>query len=33
MVSFDDFKKLDLRVAEVVDVREHPNSDKKIAPR
>ncbi|MFC1548535.1 methionine--tRNA ligase subunit beta [Candidatus Omnitrophota bacterium] len=28
MVSFDDFKKLDLRIAEVKDVKEHPNADK-----
>jgi methionyl-tRNA synthetase len=28
MVSFEDFKKLDLRVAKVTEVREHPNADK-----
>lgn len=28
MVSFEDFKKIDLRVAEVRDVKEHPNADK-----
>ena len=28
MVSFEDFKKLDLRIAEIVDVKDHPNADK-----
>jgi methionyl-tRNA synthetase len=28
MISFEDFKKLDLRVAQVVSVKEHPNADK-----
>lgn len=28
MVSFEDFKKLDLRIAKITDVREHPNADK-----
>ncbi|MDD4956037.1 MAG: methionine--tRNA ligase subunit beta [Candidatus Omnitrophica bacterium] len=28
MVSFEDFKKLDLRIARVVEVKEHPNADK-----
>lgn len=28
MVSFDDFKKMDLRVARITDVKEHPNADK-----
>lgn len=28
MVSFEDFKKLDLRVARITDVKEHPNADK-----
>lgn len=28
MVSFDTFKSLDLRVAEIIEVREHPNADK-----
>lgn len=28
MLSFDDFKRLDLRVAEVIDVKEHPSADK-----
>jgi len=28
MVSFDDFKKLDLRIVEIKDVRPHPNADK-----
>jgi len=28
MLSFEDFKKLDIRVAEIQDAREHPNADK-----
>jgi methionine--tRNA ligase beta chain len=28
MASYDDFKKLDIRVAEIKAVREHPNADK-----
>ncbi|MGD2279512.1 MAG: hypothetical protein PVH45_05415 [Candidatus Omnitrophota bacterium] len=28
MVSFDDFKNVDLRIAEIVDVSDHPNADK-----
>ena len=28
LVKFDDFAKLDLRVARVVECREHPNADK-----
>ena len=28
MVSFDDFKKMDLRVARITDVKEHPDADK-----
>ncbi len=28
MVSFEDFKKIDLRVAEILDVEDHPNADK-----
>jgi methionyl-tRNA synthetase len=28
MISFEDFKKLDLRVAKVLEVREHPNADR-----
>ena len=28
MVAFDEFKKLDLRVAQVKSVSEHPNADK-----
>ena len=28
MVSFDDFKNLDLRIAEIVDVEDHPDADK-----
>jgi methionyl-tRNA synthetase len=27
-ISYDDFSKLDLRVASVVSAREHPNADK-----
>ncbi len=27
-VSFEDWKKLDLRVAEITDVQDHPNADK-----
>ena len=27
-VTFDDFTKLDLRVATILEVREHPNADK-----
>lgn len=28
MASYDDFLKLNLRIAEVVDVKEHPNADR-----
>ena len=28
MVSFDDFKKLDIRIAEIVEARAHPNAEK-----
>ncbi|MGB2630549.1 MAG: hypothetical protein WBD24_03750 [Candidatus Omnitrophota bacterium] len=28
MVSFEDFKKLDLKIAEILDVKDHPNADK-----
>lgn len=28
MLSFDDFKNVELRIARVVDVREHPNADR-----
>ena len=28
MVSFEDFKNVDLRIAEIVDVSDHPNADK-----
>lgn len=28
MVSFDEFKKLDLRVAEIKEVKDHPSADK-----
>ena len=27
-VSFEDFKKIDLRIARIVDVKEHPDADK-----
>ena len=27
-ISYDDFSKLDLRVATVLSAREHPNADK-----
>lgn len=27
-ISFDDFKKIDLRIAEIIDAKEHPNADK-----
>lgn len=29
-VSIDDFKKLDLRVAKVIEARPHPNADKLV---
>lgn len=29
-ISFDDFAKLDLRVAKVLEAREHPNADRLI---
>ena len=28
MISYDDFAKLDLRIAKVVEARPHPNADK-----
>jgi len=28
MITFDDFKKLDLRIAEVKSAEDHPNADK-----
>lgn len=28
MISFEDFKKLDLRTARIIEVKEHPNADK-----
>ena len=28
MISFEDFKKLDLRVAKVLEVKDHPNADR-----
>lgn len=28
MLSFEDFKRLDLRIAEIIEVNEHPNADK-----
>jgi methionyl-tRNA synthetase len=30
MVSFEDFKKLDIRIAKVLEVKDHPNADKFI---
>ena len=30
IIEFDDFMKLDLRTAKVLEVREHPNADKLI---
>lgn len=32
-ISFDDFAKLDLRVAKVLEAREHPNADRLIVLR
>ncbi|MBN1492747.1 MAG: methionine--tRNA ligase subunit beta [Candidatus Omnitrophica bacterium] len=29
-VSFNDFKKVDIRVAEIVEAKEHPNADKLV---
>ena len=28
MINYDEFSKLDLRVAEILDVKDHPNADK-----
>ena len=28
MISFEDFKKIDLRVAKILEVNDHPNADK-----
>lgn len=28
MVSYEDFKKLDIRIARVLEVKDHPNADK-----
>lgn len=28
MISFDDFKKLNLKVAKIIEVKEHPDADK-----
>jgi methionyl-tRNA synthetase len=28
MVSFDDFKKLEIRTAKILEVKDHPNADK-----
>ncbi|MFH1867662.1 MAG: methionine--tRNA ligase subunit beta [Candidatus Omnitrophota bacterium] len=28
MVTFDEFKKLDIRTAKIIDVRDHPSADK-----
>jgi len=30
MISFNEFKKMELKVGEVVDVQDHPNADKLI---
>jgi methionyl-tRNA synthetase len=27
-ISFDEWKKVDLRIAKIIDVRDHPNADK-----
>lgn len=32
-ISFDDFARLDLRVAKVLEVRDHPNADKLLMLR
>ena len=31
MISIDDFEKLDLRVAEILEVEDHPNADRLYA--
>lgn len=28
MINYDEFSKVDLRVAEILDVKDHPNADK-----
>ncbi len=28
MISFEDFKKMDLRIARIVEVNDHPNADR-----
>jgi methionyl-tRNA synthetase len=28
MISYDDFKKLELKIAKIMDVQDHPNADK-----
>ena len=28
MITFDDFKKLELRIAKIVDVKDHPDADR-----
>ena len=28
MVSFEEFKRLDIRIAKVLEIKEHPNADK-----
>jgi methionyl-tRNA synthetase len=33
MISFDDFGKVELRTAKVVEVREHPNADRLLVLR
>ncbi|MEK6835912.1 MAG: hypothetical protein AABX55_02720 [Nanoarchaeota archaeon] len=30
MISFNDWKKLDIRVGKILDVKDHPNADKLI---
>ncbi len=32
-ISFDEFKKVDLRVAEIIEAKEHPNADKLVVLR
>ena len=29
-ISFNDFKKIDLRIAEIIEAQEHPNADKLV---
>ncbi|MFH1798032.1 MAG: methionine--tRNA ligase subunit beta [Candidatus Omnitrophota bacterium] len=28
MISFEDFQKIDLRIAKIIEVKEHPNADR-----